>query len=64
MQIVIVEDEKESEKEKPVKEKVNDSDPCHGKPKEFFIYDFDPRIQLCVLKVSQVSFLSTYYPDS
>ena len=64
MGIVIVEDEKEFDKEKPDKEKVNDSDPCHGKPKEFFIYDFDARNQLLVLKVSQVSFLSTYYPDS
>ena len=44
--------------------KVDDSDPCHGYSKEFFIYDYDPKTNTCVSKASQLNFLATYYPDS
>jgi len=29
-------------------EKKKDNDPCHGKPKEFFVYDCDPKTNACV----------------
>jgi hypothetical protein len=34
----------------PVKKKDENADPCHGKPKEFFIYEYDNRSNFCICK--------------
>ena len=36
--------------QKQATKKKEDEDPCHGKPKEFFIYDFDPVRNVCICK--------------
>jgi hypothetical protein len=45
------------------KKKDENADPCHGKPKEFFIYDYDPRSNVCVYKAEQLTFVATYYHE-
>jgi hypothetical protein len=32
------------------KKKDENADPCHGKPKEFFIYEYDNRSNVCICK--------------
>lgn len=38
-------------------------DVCYGKPKEFFIYDFNPQTNTCFCTTEQLSFVSIYYTD-
>jgi hypothetical protein len=34
----------------PVKKTDENADPCHGKHKEFFIYEYDNRSNICICK--------------
>lgn len=47
-------------KEAPKKEP---EDPCYGKPKEFFIYDFNQQTNTCFCLPEQLTFVATYYTD-
>lgn len=41
----------------------NADDPCHGKPKEFFIYSYDARTNVCMFSAEQSTFVACHYPD-
>ena len=45
------------------KKKDENADPCHGKPKEFFIYEYDSRANVCICKAEQLTFVACNYPD-
>lgn len=45
------------------KKKDENADPCQGKPKEFFIYDYDPRGNVCICKAEQLTFVACHYPE-
>ena len=45
------------------KKKDENADPCHGKPKEFFIYDYDARSNVCICKAEQLTFVACFYSD-
>jgi hypothetical protein len=47
----------------PEKKKDENVDPCHGKPKEFFIYELDARANVCICKAEQLTFVATYYHE-
>lgn len=38
-------------------------DPCYGKPKEFFIYEFDPASNICICLPEQLTFIAIHYPE-
>jgi Elongation factor Tu GTP binding domain len=38
-------------------------DPCFGKQKEFFIYEYDPASNICICSTEQLSFIATYYME-
>lgn len=39
----------------------NADDPCHGKPKEFFLFEYDKKWNVCVFKAEQLTFVAAYY---
>ena len=47
----------------PEKKKDENEDPCHGNPKEFFIYDYDLRTNVCKCKAEQLTFIACHYMD-
>ncbi len=63
LEILKVDDGKESEKEKPEKKNNEYPDPCHGKPKEFFIIDVDPLDNTIVCREELLTFIAINYPD-
>ena len=36
-------------------------DPCFGKEKEFFIYEFDARRNVCICTTEQLTFIACHY---
>lgn len=45
------------------KKKDENADPCQGKPKEFFIYEYDARSNVCICKAEQRTFVAIHFPD-
>ena len=45
------------------KKKDENADPCYGKPKEFFIYEYDARTNVCMCKAEQLTFVACNYPE-
>ena len=46
----------------PAKKK-EDEDPCKGKGKEFFIYQYDQLSNACICGYDQLTFISIHYPE-
>ena len=42
--------------------KTEDEDPCKGKNKEFFIYDFDAYQNCCICTEEQMKFIAIHFP--
>ena len=38
-------------------------DPCLGKPKEFFIFEYNTITGQCICTVEQLTFIACYYTD-
>ena len=36
-------------------------DPCFGKEKEFFIYEFDEKRKVCICTAEQLTFIACHY---
>lgn len=43
--------------------KKNPEDPCYGKPKEFFIYEFDQASNTCICLPDQLTFIAINYVE-
>lgn len=51
-------------KQQPKKlEKKEPEDPCHGKPKEFFIYEINPVRNVCICLPEQLEFIACHYSE-
>lgn len=51
-------------KQQPKKlEKKEPEDPSHGKPKEFFIYEFNEARNVCICLPEQLEFIACFYSD-
>lgn len=53
----------EAGKKKKAEVKKEPEDPCYGREKEFFIYDFDEVANVCICSPEQLGFVATHYPD-
>ena len=38
-------------------------DPCYGEQKEFFIYEFNEKKNVCICRFEQMSFIAAHYPE-
>jgi hypothetical protein len=47
-----------------MKNEKDDEDPCKGKPKEFFIYEYDEKAKVCKCKTEQLTFIAIHYPEN
>lgn len=52
-----------SSSQSDTKKKDENADPCHGKPKEFFIYSCDENSGVCTCTFEQLTFVSIHYPE-
>ena len=51
-------------KQQPKKlEKKEPEDPCHGKPKEFFIYEMNPVRNVCICLPEHMEFIAIHYSE-
>ena len=55
-------EENQFKKEEVIANEDVNEDPCHGLPKEFFIYELNQMAYVCICTHEQLSFISKHYP--
>jgi hypothetical protein len=48
---------------KKAAEKMEPKDPCFGKKKEFFSYEYDAASNICICSTEQLEFIATHYME-